>query len=158
MKVEGGWFRHHDPDLPADRPTTRGWRWNPAGVPTLYLASTSEGCRREFLRLIERAALRPEELLPRALTRFAVYLRDVEALRSEAELKSRGLRPADVESVRFERCQKAAGPIAREGREGIVARSAVDAGETLAVFVDNVAAPSRVEPRRTILKERPTHW
>lgn len=158
MRVTGEWFRHHDAGVPPDRPTTRGWRWNPEGLPTLYLASSVEGCRRELVRLLERASLRPGEVLPRALSRFKVRLREVEPLRSDAELKAHGLSRDDAEAPAFDSTQEVARRIAERGSEGLVARSAVDVGSTLAAFVDNVRAPSRIDLLDTVSRRRLDRW
>lgn len=158
MRVTGEWFRHHDPGIPTDRPTTRGWRWNPEGLATLYLASSVEGCRRELVRLMERASLRADEILPRALSRFDVRLRDVERLRSSAELEAHGLANDDVDAPTFDRTQEVARRVAEGGREGIVSHSAVGSGSTLAAFVDNVRPPSRIDLLDAVRRERLDPW
>jgi RES domain-containing protein len=141
-----------------DRPSARPWRWNPRGVATLYLASTREGCRLEFLKLLERAGFRAEEALPRALTRFSVRLADVESLRSPEEFRKHRLRSDDMGSPDFARCQRVAAKLVKVGREGVLALAAVAAGETLAVFTAGLRPSSRVKPVGTDLQTRTDVW
>lgn len=128
----------------------RGWRWNPEGTPTLYLASSPESCRLELLRLAERAGFREEELPPRSLTRFRVALQHVASLRTDEELAAYGLRDADVRARSIERCQRAAARLVRDGYEGLVAPSAVSEATTLAVYVENLRPASEVEDVRSV--------
>lgn len=138
MRVRGAWFRHHAPEIPATRGTTRAWRWNLAGILTLYLASSKEACRAEIARLAASAGVRMQELLPRELTTFEIELGNVSALRNPGELKSHGLTIEDVRSTDFIKCQGAGGAIERTGREGLVAISSVGEYQTLAVFLANL--------------------
>ncbi len=138
MRVRGQWFRHHAPETPATKGTARSWRWNPAGVLTLYLASSKQACRDELVRFAARVGFRPEELLPRALTSVEVALSDVAALRNIRELAQHDLTLEDIRSMVLDKCQAVGGAIATSGKEGLVAPSSVGNHQTLAVFLDNL--------------------
>ena len=114
-----------------------GARWNAAeGTPTIYLASPEETCRLELVRLIERQG--SSVRLPREVHTVAVEEVRVLDLRDRARLAAVGLTAADLDADDWEPCQNVGEAAAYLEFQGIIARSATDVGEVLAVFENRI--------------------
>ena len=127
-----------------------GGRWNSRNsFPVLYAAFTPEVAAAEFLRLAQRNARAPNELLPRTLCSLHVELESVLDLRSTHALDAVGLSLDLIQGNDPTACQAVGQATHKLGLEGILAPSATRAGDILAIFPLNLLANSSVEHSET---------
>jgi RES domain-containing protein len=123
-----------------------GGRWNPPeSFSTLYLALTVETLVAEWMRAAARQGLAPEDFLPRTLVTLQVRLEAVVDLRKPHARKSVGLTDADITSINAAPCQTIGEAAHFLGHEGLLAPSATEVGDVLAIFLDNMKVDSRVD-------------
>ena len=124
----------------------QGGRWNPPeSFGTLYLGLSVETVRAEFHRLAQKQGLRPEDFIPRELHRFEVRLEQVLDLRRSAARQLVGLSDQELRSDDPRKCQLIGEAAHYLGLEAILAPSASDVGDVLAVFLDLLGPNSFVE-------------
>ncbi len=143
-------FRHQGPGydpLSGEGARIQGGRWNPPNsFPVLYLALDSSTAAAEFYRRAEREGRRPQDLLPRRLYHYRVELGAVLDLGTQDKLAQVGLSFVEVSSDDLSRCQVVGEAAHYLGFEGVLAPSATNAGQNLAVFFDRLQAASTVLP------------
>lgn len=150
VSVEGDAFRHQAAEWSYSQPgagaRTVGGRWNPPNsFATLYLGLSLEVVEAEFHRLAERSGRDPEEFLPRHLLRYEIRLESLLDLTDAAARKELGLSDAQLRSADARACQEIGEAAHHLGREGVLAPSATDAGQVLAVFVERLLPASRMD-------------
>ena len=127
-----------------------GGRWNSRNsFPVIYAALTPEVAAAEFLRLAQRNARAPNDLLPRTLCSLRVELESVLDLRSSASLQAVGLSLELIQGNDPTACQAVGQATHKLGLEGILAPSATGAGEILGIFSLNLQASSSIELSET---------
>ena len=125
-----------------------GGRWNPPqSFPTLYLALDRPTVLAELKRTALRFGIAPEGLLPRAVYRCDIAIRQCLDLRDQGNREQVGLSLDAIRSEDPRRCQGVATAAHYLGLEGLIAPSAAGAGSTIAIFTDRLLADSCVEPR-----------
>ncbi|MEX2228197.1 MAG: RES family NAD+ phosphorylase [Dehalococcoidia bacterium] len=121
-----------------------GGRWNPPGVPAIYLAETLETCIAEFRRMAGGQARGPISFR-RTLHRIRVSGLSVLDVSTETAMESVRLTYSDVTSDDRTVCQ-GIGYLARYlGIEAVLALSATGRGRAIAVFPDVDQAASKLE-------------
>ncbi len=147
---EGRAFRHQAAEWSYSQPgagaRTVGGRWNPPGsFATLYLGLSLEVVEAEFHRLAERSGRDPDEFLPRHLLTYEIRLESLLDLTDAVARKALGLSDAQLRSADPRACQEIGDAAHHLGREGVLAPSATDAGQVLAVFVERLLPASRID-------------
>lgn len=147
---DGSAFRHQAAEWSYSQPGAGaravGGRWNPPNsFATLYLGLSLEVVEAEFRRLAERSGRNPEDFLPRHLLRYEIRLDALLDLTDAAARKELGLSDAQLRSTDVRICQEIGEAAHHLGREGVLAPSATDAGEVLAVFVERLLPSSRMD-------------
>jgi RES domain-containing protein len=136
--------------LPSQAPTaanTRGARWNPAGVPALYLSLDRETALAEGTHLVR---LQPEPIRgTRHIHEVGLSLRRVLDLRDRPVLISLGLSEADLRSKDHSACQKVGGTAEWLGVEAIIVPSARAGGANLVIFERKAGPDFTVRVLRT---------
>ena len=133
-------------------------RFNTAGLGAVYLSRDPDTAAAEALRRYARDARlagdgnrsdQLDRLAPRSIFVVRVQLRGILALTAQAAFDAWGLTTASLVDEEFARCQEVATLAAQRGAEGVRWSSATGAGESVAIFWDNLQAASHV----TIEKE-----
>ena len=133
-------------------------RFNTAGLGAVYLSRDPDTAAAEALRRYARDARLAgdgnrsdqfDRLAPRSIFVVRVQLRGILALTAQAAFDAWGLTTASLVDEEFARCQEVATLAAQRGAEGVRWSSATGAGESVAIFWDNLQAASHV----TIEKE-----
>ncbi len=101
----------------------------------------------ELRRTALRFGIAPERLLPRAVYRCDIAIRQCLDLRDQGNREEVGLSPDAIRSEDPRRCQDVAMAAHYLGIEGLIAPSATGTGSTIAIFTDRLHADSCVEPR-----------
>lgn len=132
IRFDGTVWKH---TLPGQSPTaanTKGARWNPAGVPAIYLSVERDTALAEGAHLVD---LQPQPLKGiRHLHEAEVNLGRVLDLRERKVLQALGLSEADIRSPNHSACQKVGGTAEWLGIEGLIVPSARIDGANLVVF------------------------
>lgn len=121
-----------------------GW-FNTADVGAVYMSREAETAIEELRRRAARDALSLADMHPRSIFVIDLILHEVLDLTAPGQLESWGLTQRDLFSDDMARCQEVAGISARLGAEGIRWTSATGAGQSLAVFVDQLRPGSHAE-------------
>jgi len=150
VAFSGRAFRHQAIEWRYSQPgagaRTLGGRWNPPGsFATLYLALSVEVAAAELRRLAARAGRTVDDFMPRHLLEYEVELAAVLDLTDPATVGAVGLDESQLRGDDATACQEVGEAAHHLGREGILAPSAAGGGNVLAVFVERLAPPSRVE-------------
>ena len=135
--IDGVFFRHTGPNrdpLSGAGASLMGGRWNPPGIETLYLARPLATCRAEFHRMAAGQGSGPQSFLPRMVHTVAITDLKVADLTVEGAIAAVGL-STEALTGPFEPCQLVGDAAATLGLEGVLAPSAADNGEVLAVFL-----------------------
>lgn len=136
-QVSGVFFRHTGPDrdpLSGFGASLMGGRWNPQGIETVYLARPMATCRAEFHRMAASQGSGPQSFLPRMVHTVAITDLTVADLTVEGAMAAVGL-STEALAGPFEPCQLVGDAAATLGLKGVLAPSAADSGEVLAVFL-----------------------
>lgn len=126
-----------------------GGRWNPKElVPTIYLATSTEVCIAEFIRMADRQAKGTQSFLPRDLHIIEVKNLQLLDLRSASALAAVGLTGADLTDETWSACQAVGAATHLVGRHGLLVPSAAGVGDNLVVFEGS--ANDHLEHRETV--------
>jgi RES domain-containing protein len=120
-------------------------RFNSADVGAVYVSREPETAIEELRRRAVREGVSLADMHPRSIFVIDLLLHEVIDLTPPAQLDSWGLTPRDLVSDDMERCQEVAGIAARLGAEAIRWTSATGAGQSLALFVDQLRPGSHAE-------------
>lgn len=116
-----------------------GGRWNPPeSFATLYAAADRDTAIREFRRLVARQNLTPASFLPRDLFTYDVRLQHVVDLMVEDHVSAVGLTVDELRADDARPCQAVGEAAHHAGFEAILAPSATQDGEVLAIFLDRL--------------------
>ncbi len=123
----------------------RGGRWNPSNSwDTLYLGTSEDTARAEFLRHAKLVALEPESLLPRKVLLFDVELSRCVDLREINVLREFGITNLALSGTDRTVCQDLGVAAHYLGAEALIAPSATGIGEVIAVFLDKQLQGSKI--------------
>jgi RES domain-containing protein len=120
-------------------------RFNSADVGAVYVSREPETAVDELRRRAARDGVSLADMHPRSILVIDLLLRDVVDLTTSRQLDAWGLSPGDLVSDNLERCQEAADVAGRLGAEAIRWASATGAGQSFALFVDQLRPGSHVE-------------
>jgi RES domain-containing protein len=120
-------------------------RFNTADVGAVYVSREPETAIEELRRRAARDAVSLADMHPRSIFEVDLLLHEVLDLRVPGQLESWGLTQGDLLSDETARCQEVASLAARLGAEAIRWTSATGAGQSLAVFVDQLRPGSHAE-------------
>jgi RES domain-containing protein len=120
-------------------------RFNTADVGALYVSCEPDTAVEELRRRAARDALSLADMHPRSIFVIDLFLHEVVDLTAPGQLEAWGLTERDLLSDDLARCQEVAGIAARLGAEAMRWTSATGAGQSLAVFVDQLRPGSHVE-------------
>jgi RES domain-containing protein len=144
----GDAWRHFDPSrdpLSGAGARLLGGRWNPPeSFAVLYLGLELETVQAEFIRMARRQGRASGDFLPRKLCRYTIELDQLLDLRGKEAQQAVRLTTAELQSDDLSRCQAVGEATHYLGRSGILAPSAASAGSVLAVFLERVIPPSRI--------------
>lgn len=120
MRFKGTCYRAHDPQwafspLSGDGARTHGGRFNPKGVPALYLALTLEGM---FLEMAHGFSHRFD---PLTVCSYDVDVEDVVDLRNDAERKANGVTVNELRCPWFDDLASKRKPASWEVAERLIA-------------------------------------
>lgn len=122
-------------------------RFNTPDVAAVYASREPETAVKELRRRAARDDVPLVDMHPRAIFVLDLRLHNVVDLAAPGQLEAWGLTARDLVSDEMERCQEVAGIAARLGAEAIRWASATGAGQSLAVFVDQLQPGSHAEIR-----------
>jgi RES domain-containing protein len=131
-------------------------RFNTAHVGAVYVSREPETALEELRRRGARDGVSLADMHPRSIFVIDLLLQRVVDLTAPEQLDAWGLTAQDLVSDDMERCQEVADVAARLGAEAIRWSSATGAGQSLAVFVDQLRPGSRSEIIRSIDLTRET--
>ena len=125
-------WRHMFGDNPPTRENRLGARWNPAGVPAIYVSlnrgtALAEG---EYAAAIQ--SLRPT--VKRAIYKLLVRLGKVLDLSSRSVLHELGINEPELANVDHTDCQRIGGAVEWLEHDGLLVPSARSAGGNLVIF------------------------
>jgi RES domain-containing protein len=120
-------------------------RFNTAHVGAVYVSREPETAIDELRRRAARDGVSLTDMHPRSIFVIDLLLHGVVDLTAPGQLAAWGLTAQDLVSDDMERCQEVAGIAARLGAEAIRWSSATGAGQSLAVFVDQLRPGSHAE-------------
>lgn len=124
----------------------RGGRFNPPrSYPVLYLTLSVETAAAELQRSAQRTGLSLAEALPREVFRYDVSLSRVLDLREVGTLEQLGVTREELLAGDQARSRQIGEGAARNGIQAILAPSATETGEVLAVILDNLGT-GRCDP------------
>jgi hypothetical protein len=129
-------------------------RFNTADVGAVYVSREAETAIEELRRRAARDAVSLADMHPRSVFEIDLLLHEVLDLTSPGQLESWGLTQRDLLSDDMARCQEIAGVAARLGVEALRWTSATGAGQSLAVFVDQLRPGSHAEIIRSFALTR----
>lgn len=136
-QYDGDVWKHTLPKQPPEAANTRGARWNPPGVPAVYVALSRDTAIAEGQHLVR---LQPVEVRgTRHIHRGHIVLRRVLDLRDPARLSPLGLSATDMRSNDQTACQRVGGTAEWLGIEGLIVPSARHDGANLVIFERRVA-------------------
>jgi RES domain-containing protein len=149
LRLAGDGFRHQTPDFDArsgEGARRLGGRFNPReSFPVIYLCTTMECVRAEFVHLARRQGLEIEDLMPRELWHFELELEAVLDLTDTQTLAALELEAADLVQASHA-LTRAIGEAAHEQRfQAIRSHSATGTDDIIAVFTENLAG-GRMSP------------
>jgi len=120
-------------------------RFNTARVGAVYVSREPETAIEELRRRAARDGVSLADMHPRSIFVIDLQLHEVVDLIASGQLDAWGLNAQDLASDDMERCQEVADVAARLGAEAIRWSSATGAGQSLAVFVDQLRPGSHAE-------------
>ena len=122
-------------------------RFNTPNVGAVYVSREPETAIEELRRRAARDGISLADMHPRSVFVLDLLLHEVLDLTVPASLESWGLTASDLLNDDMVRCQEVAGIAARLGVEAIRWASATGAGQSFAVFLDQLRPGSHVEIR-----------
>jgi RES domain-containing protein len=125
-------------------------RFNTARVGAAYVSREPETAIEELRRRAARDGVSLADMHPRSIFVIDLLLHEVVDLTAPGQLEVWGLSARDLANDDMQRCQEVAGVAARLGAEAIRWSSATGAGQSLAVFVDQLRPGSHAEILRNI--------
>lgn len=135
---QGAVYRFTLGEYPPDRENTRGARWNPVDVATIYTSLSRDVVLAEGERLIAVQGIPPTA--KRNVYTIEVKLYSVMNLADKQDLTVLGLTDADVAGDDHFRCQLVGGAVEWLGHDGLLVPSARTTGTNLVIF------PSKRKP------------
>lgn len=124
-------------------------RFNTTSVGAVYVSREPETAIEELRRRAARDGVSLSDMHPRSIFVVDLDLREVVDLTRAGQLDAWGLTATDLASDDMERCREVAEVAARLGAEAIRWASATGAGESFAIFIDQLRPGSRVDILRT---------
>jgi RES domain-containing protein len=129
---QGRAWKHTLPNQSPTAANTKGARWNPAGVPVIYLSVERDTARAEGDYL---GGAQPQPIRgTRHITEVEISLGRVLDLRDRTVLRALGLSEADLRSSDHSACQRVGGTAEWLGLEGLIVPSARAEGANVVVF------------------------
>jgi RES domain-containing protein len=120
-------------------------RFNTPDVGAVYMAREPQTAIEEFRRRAARDGVSLADMHPRSMLVIELLLHEVVDLTAPGQLDAWGLTAQDPVGDDRRRCQEVAGVAARLGAEAIRWPSATGAGQSLAVFVDQLRPGSHAD-------------
>lgn len=125
-------------------------RFNTAHVGAVYVSREPETAVEELRRRAARDGMSLADMHPRSIFVIDLLLQRVVDLTAPGQFDAWGLSARDLANDDMQRCQEVADVAARLGAEAIRWSSATGAGQSLAVFVDQLRPESHIEFSRSI--------
>lgn len=125
-------FRHMFGDYPPDAENTRGARWNPPGIATIYTSLTREGALAEAEHQIAVQPIRPRAR--RTIYTLELTLASVLDLTDPALLQSLGVGPTDLTAYDMTACRQLGGAAHWLQHDGLLLPSARSNNTNLVIF------------------------
>lgn len=125
-------WKHTLPGQSPSAANTKGARWNPPGVPAIYVAVDKETALAEgrYLASAQPQPVRGERQVHEA----EVDLAKVVDLRDRATLRDLGISDVELRSSDYEPCRKVGGTAEWLGFDGMIVPSARSEGANLVIF------------------------
>jgi RES domain-containing protein len=120
-------------------------RFNTAEVGAVYVSREPETAIEELRRRAARDGVSLADMHPRSIFVIELLLHEVVDLTAPGQLEAWGLTAQDLVSESLQRCQEVAGVAARLGAEAIRWPSATGAGQSVAVFIDQLRPGSHAD-------------
>lgn len=120
-------------------------RFNTSDIGAVYVSREPETAIEELRRRAARDGVSLADMHPRSIFVIDLLLHEVVDLTAPGQLEAWGLTARDLMSDDMERCQEAAGIAARLGAEAIRWASATGAGQSFAVFIEQLRPGSHAE-------------
>jgi RES domain-containing protein len=119
-------------------------RFNTAEFGAVYVSREPGTACQELRRRLARAGEDLERVHPRSIFVLDVHLHVVADIRTAKSLELWGLTADDVKGDEMERCQEMAAVATRLGYEAVRWNAATGAGESLALYIDQLIPDSQV--------------
>ena len=120
-------------------------RFNTPEFGAVYVSREPDTACEELRRRLGRAGESLEQVHPRSIFVLDIHLHQIADIRTVEDLAAWGLAPSDIGADDMKRCQEMAAVAVRLGYEAVRWRSATGAGESLALYVDQLRPGSRIE-------------
>jgi RES domain-containing protein len=124
-------------------------RFNTTDVGAVYISREPDTAIEELRRRAARDGVSLADLHPRSMFVVELLLHEVIDLTVPGQLHAWGLTAQDLASDSLQRCQEVAGVAARLGAEAIRWPSATGAGQSIAVFIDQLRPGSHADVVRS---------
>ena len=131
-------------------------RFNTARVGAVYVSREPETAIEELRRRAARDGVSLADMNPRSIFVIDLLLHEVVDLTAPGQLEVWGLSARDLANDDMQRCQEVADVAARLGAEAIRWSSATGAGQSLAVFVDQLRPGSHAAILKSVDLTRDT--
>lgn len=119
-------------------PNTKGARWNPPGVATIYTSvERATAIAEARYRIMSQPNWRVKS---HRLHRLRVALRAVLDLRDPGSLRTLGIDPASLDSIDLDISRRLGGAAVRMQHDGLIVPSVRHPGINVVVFIDGLAA------------------
>jgi RES domain-containing protein len=137
--------RHSDLHRTAAMSRVHPGRFNTAEVGAVYVSLEPDTAVEELRRRAARDGVSLADMHPRSLFLIELLLHEVVDLTAPGQLGAWGLTAQDLVSNDLQRCREVAGVAARLGAEAIRWPSATGAGQSVAVFIDQLRPGSHAD-------------
>lgn len=124
-------------------------RFNTTDVGAVYVSREPDTAVEELRRRAARDGVSLADMHPRSIFVVELLLHEVVDLTARGQLDAWGLTAQDLVSSDLQRCQEVAGVAARLGAEAIRWPSATGAGQSIAVFIDQLRPGSHADVVRS---------
>lgn len=125
-------------------------RFNTSNVGAVYVSREPETAIEELRRRAARDGISLSDMHPRSIFVLELLLHEVLDLTVPGHLETWGLTASDLLNDDMVRCREVVDAAARRGVEAIRWASATGAGQSLAVYVDQLHPGSHIEIRGAI--------